>query len=116
MTKRKAILAFQILQNFCNSIWHLHIWFTGRDPSLLYLARYPLQVVAREWVNCISVMSHSVKQYEYDSKDFRDNSIEIDLKKVHRWRRRTMASEQKTETCMRFIQNSWPIMSRGNKR
>jgi hypothetical protein len=28
--------------------------FNERDPSLISLARYPLQVVAREWANYIS--------------------------------------------------------------
>jgi Mg2+ and Co2+ transporter CorA len=60
-------------------------------------------------------MSHSVKQYEYDSKDFRNKSIEIDLKELQRWRRRTMASEQKIEACTKFIKHSRSLESRANQ-
>lgn len=60
-------------------------------------------------------MSHSVKQYEYDSKNFKNKSIEIDLKELQRWRRRSMASEQKIEGCMRFIKYSRSTERKGNR-
>jgi Mg2+ and Co2+ transporter CorA len=78
--------------------------FDARDPSLVSISRYPLQIAAREWINYVAVMSHSVKQYEYDSNDFRDFArVHVDLKELQRWRRRTMASQQKMRAVTTFL-------------
>lgn len=75
-------------------------------PTLLSLSYYPLQIVAREWVNYMAVMSHSVKEYEPKSEPMQDPDTGMDLKELQRWRRRALSSQQKIGAGLRFIRDN----------
>ena len=81
--------------------------FDARNPSLLYLADYPLKIVTSEWIKYMSLMQHCVKQYEYSVRDvhlrLQDNEIlDADLHSLQSWRRRASQSLQKLRTLTEF--------------
>jgi hypothetical protein len=100
----------------------LHYWkvdefdFTVGTPNLISLSRYLFQIVAREWVNYISVMSHSVKEYEPNGDGAHKSDTGMDLKELQRWRRRALASEQKIATGLRFLQLASAAETKRNRR
>jgi Mg2+ and Co2+ transporter CorA len=91
-----------------------HYWkadvhdYSISTPTLLSLSCYPLQIVAREWVNYIAVMSYSVKEYEPKSGQMQNPDTEMDLKELQRWRRRALSSQQKIGAGLRFIRHDTP--------
>ncbi|KAB2571218.1 hypothetical protein DBV05_g10113 [Lasiodiplodia theobromae] len=70
-----------------------------------------MRIVAAEWINYLTVMHHSIKQYEYTVEDLPTLVEELDrlnedLRSLQSWRRRTMSSEQKMRSTARFIRFS----------
>lgn len=85
--------------------------FFGNEPALLHLAYFPLRIIAAEWVSYLTVMHHSIKQYEYTIGDLTDllrelDKLNTDLRSLQSWRRRTMSSAQKLRSTAHFIRNS----------
>lgn len=85
--------------------------FNPQSPTLISLLYYPLKVVAAEWVNYLTVMQHSIKQYEYTIEDLPKmvediERINLDLRSLQSWRRRSMSSQHKLMSVVRFIRSS----------
>lgn len=85
--------------------------FDLKSPSLLHVAYYPIRIIAAEWVNYLTVMHHSIKQYEYTVQDlpalFQElDRLNSDLRTLQSWRRRSMSSQQKMRSIARFIRYS----------
>ncbi|EKG16330.1 Mg2+ transporter protein CorA-like/Zinc transport protein ZntB [Macrophomina phaseolina MS6] len=86
-------------------------FFDSASPSLIHLAYYPLRIVAGEWVSYLTVMHHSIKQYEYTISGLSQllnelDRLNSDLRSLQSWRRRSMSSQQKLRLVVRFIRQS----------
>jgi len=82
--------------------------FDRRNPTLLALSCYPLQIVAAEWVTYMAAMSSNIKGHEYAVEKLRGHYTEldilnVDLRSLQIWRRRSLASQQKITAIKRFI-------------
>jgi len=80
--------------------------FDSRDPSIQSLAYYALRITAAEWVKYVAVMQHCLKQYEYNHDQLPSLSLEKfdkDLRELQSWRRRTMVSQSKIKSILRFL-------------
>ena len=96
----------------------LHYWrtepppsFEARDPGLLSLAYYPLRIVAAEWMNYITILDHSIKEYEYGTKSPPDflrevERLNLNMAALQTWRRRILGSRQKLQAVVRYIATS----------
>ncbi|OJD31448.1 mg2+ transporter zinc transport protein [Diplodia corticola] len=87
------------------------ILFDPESPALIHLAYYPLRIIAAEWVNYLTVMHHSIKQYEYSVKDGPSvlwllDRLDSDIRSLQSWRRRSMSSQQKLHHVARFVRHS----------
>jgi hypothetical protein len=79
--------------------------FDPRQPTLQGLSYLPLNIVATEWINYISLMSFCLKQYEASSLSS-DLQLELDklsanLQTLQTWRRRVLASIDKIRHTIR---------------
>ncbi|KAF2141143.1 uncharacterized protein K452DRAFT_327339 [Aplosporella prunicola CBS 121167] len=95
------------------------LFFEPKSPILLHLAYFPLRIVAAEWVNYLTVMHHSIKEYEYKIGGLSDMPQELerlssDLQTLQSWRRRSMSSEQKLRATARFIRDSYDTKQRNS--
>lgn len=82
--------------------------FDRRNPTLLALSYYPLKIVAAEWVTYMAAMSSNIKGHEYAVEKLRGHYTEldilnVDLRSLQIWRRRSLASQQKITAIKRFI-------------
>lgn len=84
--------------------------FDLQDPPLLHLAYYPLRIIAAEWISYLTVMHHTVKEYEYTVEDLPTlfqqlDRLNSDLRALQSWRRRCSSSQQKIRSVARFIRH-----------
>ncbi|KAL1595288.1 hypothetical protein SLS60_009978 [Paraconiothyrium brasiliense] len=80
--------------------------FNPDDPSIQSLAYYTLRIAAAEWVKYIGVMQQCLKQYEYNHDQLPALSLDKfdrDLRELQSWRRRTMVSQTKIKSVLRFL-------------
>lgn len=78
--------------------------FDTINPTIQSLAYYPLRIVAAEWVKYVAVMQYCLKHYEYQN----DGTPELEkfntsLRELQSWRRRSMLSQQKIQSVIRFL-------------
>ncbi|KAF2691303.1 hypothetical protein K458DRAFT_455660 [Lentithecium fluviatile CBS 122367] len=82
--------------------------FDPSGPSLPSLAYYPLKMIAAEWIKYIGIMYRAVKQFEYSTSvtNIRDeiDKLNADMRALQRWRRRSMASEEKITAVIRMLE------------
>ncbi|KAJ4351924.1 uncharacterized protein N0V89_007268 [Didymosphaeria variabile] len=95
----------------------VHYWtqeapqiFTASKPGLRDISYYPLKIVAAEWVNYISVMGLSVREYELSTTLSGDLIAQLDklntnLRILQGWRRRVLSTQAKLRRTVRFIEN-----------
>jgi Mg2+ and Co2+ transporter CorA len=81
--------------------------FNPRRPTLQGLSYLPLNIVVAEWINYISLMSFSLKQYEASSLSS-DLQLELDklsanLRTLQTWRRRVLASMDRIGHLIRYL-------------
>jgi Mg2+ and Co2+ transporter CorA len=86
--------------------------FDPRQPTLRGLSYLPLNIVAAEWINFISLMSFCLKQYEASSLSS-DLQLELDklsanLRTLQTWRRRVLASMDKIKHTIRYLKLHQP--------
>jgi hypothetical protein len=80
--------------------------FDREDPSIQSLAYYALRIAAAEWVKYVAVMQKCLKHYEYNHDQLPALSLEKfdrDLRELQSWRRRTMISQGKIKSVLRFL-------------
>jgi hypothetical protein len=80
--------------------------FNRKDPSIQSLAYYTLRITAAEWVKYVAVMQKCLKHYEYNHDHLPALSLERfdrDLRELQSWRRRTMISQGKIKSILRFL-------------
>ncbi|KAF2122984.1 hypothetical protein BDV96DRAFT_639535 [Lophiotrema nucula] len=84
--------------------------FNPRDPSIQSLAYYTLNIIAAEWVKYVAVMQYCLKQYEYNHDQLPALSLDKfdkDLRELQSWRRRTMVSQSKIKSVLRFLSSKY---------
>lgn len=84
--------------------------FITHNPSLQAFSYYPLKIVASEWVNYISVMGMSLREYELSTRLSGDLLAELEklnsnLRVLQGWRRRILSTQAKMRRTIRFIKN-----------
>lgn len=84
--------------------------FNAISPTLVSLSFYPLKIVAAEWVKYLGVMHHSIKQYEYSGKQLPSfphdlDKLNLDLRALQSWRRRSMLSLRKVRAVSYLLQS-----------
>ncbi|KAL5389233.1 hypothetical protein DPSP01_002545 [Paraphaeosphaeria sporulosa] len=80
--------------------------FNSSDPSIQSLSYHMLRVVAAEWVRYIAAMQKCLKQYEHSHDQLPATSLGIydrDLHELMGWRRRTLSSQSKIKSVLRFL-------------
>ncbi|OCL02332.1 hypothetical protein AOQ84DRAFT_273835, partial [Glonium stellatum] len=82
--------------------------FNYKEPTILAISYFPLRIVAAEWVKYVAVMYRSVKQYEYSNNELPSflhqlKKLNSDMRSLQSWRRRSMSSQQKVRTVIRFL-------------
>jgi hypothetical protein len=83
--------------------------FDAEDPSIQSLAYYTLRIIAAEWVKYVAVMQYCLKQYEYNHSQLPALSLDKfdkDLRELQSWRRRTMVSQGKIQSVLRFLSSN----------
>ena len=81
-------------------------YFNMEDPSIQTLAYFSLRIVAAEWVKYIAAMQQCLKQYEYNHEQLPNlslNKFDRDLRELQSWRRRTLMSQAKIKSALRFL-------------
>ncbi|UKZ93130.1 uncharacterized protein TrAFT101_008054 [Trichoderma asperellum] len=105
------------------------IFEASGPPSLHALAYLPLRIVAAEWVNYITLVDFSAKEYEWNGSDndapgrgTRDatavasrtdwkakvDALDARLRALQAWRRRVMSSMRKMRQVARFLDSPVP--------
>ncbi|KUJ22897.1 uncharacterized protein LY89DRAFT_777916 [Mollisia scopiformis] len=83
--------------------------FDNEQPTLLSLSYYPLKIAAAEWVSYISVMSNSIKQFEYttEAPSQKDGlqKIDSDLRSLETWGRRCLQTSSKLQAALDFLKH-----------
>lgn len=78
--------------------------FDMTDPTIQSLAYYPLRIVAAEWVKYVAVMHYCIKHYEYQEDGTPElEKFDTNLRELQSWRRRSMMSQQKLQSVIRFL-------------
>lgn len=80
--------------------------FDRENPSIQSLANYTLHVVAAEWTKYVALMQQCLKQYEYNHDQLPALSLDKfdrDLRELQSWRRRTLMSQTKIKSVLRFL-------------
>jgi hypothetical protein len=95
----------------------IHYWtqkpppmFDASNPDLRSFSYYPLKIVAAEWVNYISVLGMSLREYEVSTSLNGDLVAELDklnvnLRLLQGWRRRIMSTQAKMRRTIRFMES-----------
>jgi Mg2+ and Co2+ transporter CorA len=92
--------------------------FDSSSPNLPSLAYFPLKIIAAEWMKYIGIMYRAIKQFEYSTSvsstrdEIRkrlDKLIELDklnsdMRALQRWRRRSMATEEKIAAVIQMLE------------
>ncbi|KAJ4302658.1 hypothetical protein N0V90_001547 [Kalmusia sp. IMI 367209] len=92
--------------------------FNVEDPSIQSLAYYTLRIVAAEWVKYVAVMQQCLKQYEYKHDQLPALTLEKfdkDLRELQSWRRRTMVSQGKIKSVLRFLSPKHRVVTGAEK-
>ena len=87
--------------------------FDSKDPSIQSLAYYALRIIAAEWVKYVAVMNYCLKQHEYNHDRLPALSLDRfdkDLRELQSWRRRTMLSQGKIKSVLRFLALKEPVL------
>jgi hypothetical protein len=84
--------------------------FNAETPDLQSFSYYPLKIVAAEWVNYISVLGMSLREYEVSTSLNGDLVAELDklnvnLRLLQGWRRRIMSTQAKMRRTIRFLES-----------
>lgn len=82
--------------------------FDKAAPSLFALSYYPLRIILAEWMNYVAIMSRTTKKYNYkmnelDQTETSLNNLNDDLRSLQSWLRRTMSTQQKIASVIRFL-------------
>ncbi|KAJ4347314.1 uncharacterized protein N0V89_011254 [Didymosphaeria variabile] len=80
--------------------------FNPEDLCIQSLAYYTLRIAAAEWLKYIAVMQQCLKQYEYNHGQLPALSLDKfdgDLRELQSWRRRTLVSQAKIKSVLRFL-------------
>ncbi|PTU25245.1 hypothetical protein P175DRAFT_0429358 [Aspergillus ochraceoroseus IBT 24754] len=82
--------------------------FNAEHPTLFSLAYYPLKIIAAEWNNYLAAMSYHIKRHEYAVETIGKpvselDKLNVDLRSLQVWRRRSLASQQKITAVKRFV-------------
>ncbi|KAL3475766.1 hypothetical protein BJX99DRAFT_259023 [Aspergillus californicus] len=83
--------------------------FDPLSPTLFALSVYPLKIIAAEWNNYMAAMSYHIKRHEYAVEAANQAVTELDklnveLRSLQAWRRRSLASQHKITSVKIFIQ------------
>lgn len=92
--------------------------FDLKNPSIQSLAYYALRIIAAEWVKYVAVMQYCIKQYEYNHDRLPALSLDRfdkDLRELQSWRRRTMVSQGKIKSVLRFLSSRESTSSHKSK-
>lgn len=80
--------------------------FNTLNPTIQSLAYYPLRIVAAEWIKYVTVMRYCLKHYEYQNDGALGlEKFDTNLRELQSWRRRSMLSQQKLQSVIRFLQS-----------
>lgn len=99
-TPRQGDIASELIKNWTYSTPGS---FDSVDPTIQSLAYYALRHVAAQWVKYIAVMQHCLKIYEYEGSRMDLEKLDMDLRELQGWRRRSMGSQQKIRAVMRHL-------------